>query len=243
MARSRLVGWTIPTSAWHPPQRVTGSHKRTVHIPWIFNEYLYIYNIITLYSIYIYCTYIYMYCTYIYNVHIYIFCMYIYICIFYRQVMYLAFVFLGDTSHEVIQFGAPATREMCPCCRDLWGLLILHWCVQKYLIYVLVYIYTRYPKLLSHPTLHIWVRNVCCAPSSNICYISWSPRVQMLVFGSTLFDEAMESCEPRAQHPIIADKGLISNRSWFHGLISWVWMDWKSHPIFIHLQYIYIYML
>jgi hypothetical protein len=48
--------------------------------------FVYIYNIITLYSIYIYCTYIYiyMYCTYIYNVHIYIYSVCIYICIFYR---------------------------------------------------------------------------------------------------------------------------------------------------------------
>ena len=182
-----------------------------------------------------YCTYI-----YIYNVHIYIFCMYIYICIFYRQVMYLAFVFLGDTSHEVIQFGAPATREMCPCCRDLWGLLILHWCVQKYLIYVLIYIYSI-PKTLEPSNLAYLSSQCLLRPFFQHLLYFLESRVQMLVFGSTLFDEAMESCEPRAQHPIIADKGVISNRSWFHGLISWVWMDWKSHPIFIHLQYIYIY--
>ena len=158
--------------------------------------------------------------------------------------MYLAFVFLGDTSHEVIQFGAPATREMCPCCRDLWGLLILHCCVQKYLIYVLVYIYiyTRYPKLLSHPTLHIWVRNVCCAPSSNICYISWSLESRCWFLDPHGLMKLWKAVNPEPNTP------SLQTRNWYPTvpgfMASYLGYGWIGSPIaYLYIYSIYIYML
>ena len=130
--------------------------------------------------------------------------------------------------------------------------IILYYIILYYILYIyyiiyidyILYIYTRYPKLLSHPTLHIWVRNVCCAPSSNICYISWSLEsrcwfwIQMVWWYGKLWTQS-----PTAHH--CRQGGDIQPF-----LVSWphiLGMDGLEVPSHIYTStvyiYIYIYML
>ena len=130
--------------------------------------------------------------------------------------------------------------------------IILYYIILYYILYIyyiiyidyILYIYTRYPKLLSHPTLHIWVRNVCCAPSSNICYISWSleSRCWFLDPNGLMIWKAVN---PEPNSPSLQTRGDIQPF-----LVSWphiLGMDGLEVPSHIYTStvyiYIYIYML